>query len=103
MITKDATIHIRFLTEEEGGRHTSIRSDNFGCPIMIDENRGFDCRFVLDGITLFELGNEYEISIGFLNSECAIRSLSEGDEIFLWEGKKIGVGTMTKIFSDLKN
>ncbi len=96
---KEATISIRFLTAEEGGRQSSLESERYGCPLMIDDGQGFDCRFVLDEVTVFELGKEYEIAIIFLNPENALSYLREGDEVYLWEGKKIGVGTVRKIFS----
>lgn len=97
---KDATIFVRFLTAEEGGRQTSIESDRYGCPLMIDDKQGFDCRFVLDRVTVFELGKEYEIAVKFLNPGDALKKLHGGDEIYLWEGKRIGVGTVKRIFSD---
>lgn len=100
---KEAIIFVRFLTAAEGGRHTSIESDRYGCPLMIDDTQGFDCRFVLNGVTVFELGKEYDIAVKFLNPEEALQYLNEGDEIFLWEGKKIGVGTVKNIFADFKN
>ena len=100
MMKKEATIFVRFLTTEEGGRQSPIESDRYGCPLMIDDTQGFDCRFVLDGVTNFELGKEYEIAVQFLNPENAFSHLSEGDEISLWEGKKIGVGIVKKIFAD---
>lgn len=103
MMKKEATIFVRFLTTEEGGRQTSIESDRYGCPLMIDDNQGFDCRFVLEEVTLFELGKEYEIEVKFLSPEKALGSLQEGDEIYLWEGKRIGVGIVKKNFSYPEN
>ena len=96
---REVVIQVRFLTTAEGGRQSSIKSDRYGCPLMIDETQGFDCRFVLDGASVFELGNEYEIAVSFLNPEKALSHLSEGDTIFLWEGKKIGEGTVKTILS----
>lgn len=99
---KEAIIFVRFLTAEQGGRKSPIESDRYSCTLMIDDNQGFDCRFVLNSFTIFELGKEYEISVKFLNPESAFSHLSEGDEIFLWEGKNIGKGVIKKIFSDSK-
>ncbi len=100
MMNKEAIIFVRFLTTEEGGRQTSIKGDRYGCPLMINGEQGFDCRFVLDGTTVFELGKEYEIPVKFLNPKNALKSLHEGDEIYLWEGKKIGLGVVKKILAD---
>ncbi len=100
MIKKEATILVRFLSAAEGGRQSSIVTDRYGCPLMIDDTQAFDCRFILDGTTVFELGKEYEIAVKFLNPENAFSHLNEGDEISLWEGKKIGAGIVKKIFSD---
>lgn len=93
----EAIILIRFLTPDEGGRETPIEGDRYGCPIMINDSQGFDCRFVLEGHTTFKLGSEYEIPVKFLNPTAALKSLQEGKEIFLWEGKKIGLGAVKKI------
>lgn len=93
----EAILLIHFLTPDEGGRETPIEGDRYGCPIMINDNQGFDCRFVLDGHTIFELGDEYEIPVKFLNPEKALKNLQVGKEVFLWEGKKIGLGTVKEI------
>lgn len=98
MIKGEATICVRFLTAEEGGRSGPIKSNVYGCPIMID-GEGVDCRFVLDGVRVFELGKEYEIAVKFLNPENASKKLKSGDEIYLWEGKKIAEGNVKEIFS----
>jgi hypothetical protein len=102
MMKKEAIIFVRFLTTEEGGRQSSIEGDRYGCPLMIDDTQGFDCRFILEGVSVFELGKEYEIAVKFLNPENALSHLSEGDEISLWEGNKIGVGTVKKFLLTLK-
>ncbi|BFM49943.1 hypothetical protein [Marinomonas sp. THO17] len=95
MMKKEATILVRFLSAAEGGRQSSI-----GCLLMIDDTQAFDCRFILDGTTVFELGMEYDIAVKFLNPENVLSHLNEEDEISLWEGKKIGAGIVKKIFSD---
>lgn len=99
MIKKDAIIFVRFLTTSEGGRQSSIETNRYGCPLMIDDTHGFDCRFVLNETTVFELGREYEIAVSFLHPESALEHLSEGDEVYLWEGKKIGEGAVKTIFA----
>jgi len=103
MMKKEATISVRFLTSSEGGRHSAIEGDRYGCPLMVNDYQGVDCRFVLEGNTIFELGQEYLIDIKFLNLDKALRCLNEGDEISLWEGKKIGIGSVIKIFDGSEN
>ncbi|WP_097459091.1 hypothetical protein [Mangrovitalea sediminis] len=70
---------------------------------MMDDKKGFDCRFVLEGFTTFELGKEYEIAVGFLNPEIALENLYEGKRISLWEGKKIAVGVVKEILGGSQN
>ena len=68
MMKQEAIIHIRFLTSAEGGRTSPISGEKYGCPIMVD-GAGFDCRFVLNETTCFELGGSYEIPVNFLNPD----------------------------------
>lgn len=96
MMKQEAIIHIRFLTSAEGGRTSPISGEKYGCPIMVD-GAGFDCRFVLNETTCFELGGSYEIPVNFLNPDLALKHLQEGTKISLWEGKTIGVGKVIKI------
>jgi hypothetical protein len=96
----DAIILLRLLTTTEGGRRTSIQAEGYSCPIMINEQEGFDCRFVMSEPRLLELGNEYEIPVKFLDRSAALASLAEGTEVSLWEGKKIASGVVKKILVD---
>ncbi|WP_125932008.1 hypothetical protein [Thiosocius teredinicola] len=96
MMKADVVITVRFLTQEEGGRNTPIVSDSYGCPLMLGDE-GFDCRFVLDGKTCFELGKEYAIPIKFLNRDKAFESLKANSEISLWEGKTIATGRIVDV------
>ena len=97
MINSDALIKVRFLTPQEGGRNNDIVGNKYGCPLMINNNEGFDCRFVLNHEEKFILGKTYNIYIRFLNSHHATELLREGMDIFLWEGKIIAVGTIIKL------
>lgn len=90
----DAWLDLRFLTTEEGGRRTPIHSEKFGCPVMISDREGFDCRFVLDGLTNYKLGESYRVPVKFLNPEIALEKLKDGYKIFLWEGKVIAEGVV---------
>ena len=92
----DAIISVRFLLENEGGRQSAITGHTYGCPLMIDDH-GFDCRFVLDGSTTFELGKEYEIGIKFLCVDLALNELEEGSNVTLWEGRTIAKGVVKQI------
>jgi len=80
----------------EGGRETALDGEGYGCPIMRN-GHGFDCRFVLLGITLFELGKTYDISVKFLNPDYALKELREDMQISLWERRTIAGGTLVKI------
>jgi len=53
---------------------------------------------ILEKITTFELGMEYEIDIKFLNPKLATKNIKEGDSISLWEGKVIGKGIIKSIY-----
>lgn len=88
----DARLKVRFLTTEEGGRETAIHGDKYGCPVIFGGNKAFDCRFVLSGQELFELGKVYEIQVKFLNPELAIKEFQRGVEVSLWEGRIIAEG-----------
>lgn len=92
----EAIIRIRFLTTEEGGRKSSIKGDRYGCPIMVNE-KGFDCRFILDEGAYFELGKTYEIPVKFLSPDLAFKDIQEGIDISLWEGKTIARGKILKV------
>lgn len=99
MMKPEAIINVRFLTPDEGGRESPIKSDKYGCPLMINDKDGFDCRFVLNQFTCFELGNDYDIYVQFVNSDIAMKCLREGTEISLWEGKTIAIGKVVRILS----
>jgi hypothetical protein len=90
--TIDAFIEVYFLTQNEGGRKTSICGEKYNCP-LIARNRAFDCRFALDTFC-FELGKRYKIPIAFLNAAEAKKYIQNEENIYLWEGKKIGVGKL---------
>ena len=92
----EAVIRVRFLSTEDGGRESPIVGDKYGCPLMVNEE-GFDCRFVLNKHSHFELGEVYEIPVKFLNPELALEALQEGAKITLWEGKVIARGMVIKI------
>lgn len=96
----DAIILVRFLTPAEGGRRKSIPSEGYSCPIMINEQQGFDCRFVMKEPKLLELGKEYEIPLKFLDRSAALANLPVGTEISIWEGKRIGSGVVKTILVD---
>ena len=87
----DALIRIRFLT-------SAIDADRYGCPLMVN-HQGFDCRFVLEAPTRFDLGGSYDIPVKFLRPELALAEINEGVTISLWEGKTIGTGQLLKIFT----
>ena len=94
----DATIRIRLLTTKEGGRREAIEGPRYGCPLMVNE-RGFDCRLVLQDSDLLELGNSYEVGVKFLNRESAVSELEVGKQVSLWEGKTIAVGEVVALHS----
>ena len=92
----DATIRIRLLTTEQGGRRGAIQGPRYGCPLMVNE-KGFDCRLMLQESELLELGETYEVGVKFLNRELAIRELEAGKSVSLWEGKTIAIGQVVAI------
>jgi hypothetical protein len=95
----DATIRIRLLTTEEGGRRGAIKGPRYGCALMV-KDKGFDCRLLLQDSESLELGNYYEVGVKFLNRESAVSELREGMRIRLWEGKTIANGEILAIHSD---
>lgn len=94
----DATIRIRLLTTEQGGRLGAIQGPRYGCPVMIDE-QGFDCRFVLEEAERLELGCTYDVGVKFLNPDSALRALEVGKTVSFWEGKTIATGEVVSISS----
>lgn len=94
----DAIIKVRFLTKLEGGRNEPISKMPYGCPLMIN-GQGYDCRFIANQHDCFKLGETYEIPIKFLNPSLALMSISESNEITLWEGKIIAKGHVIKVFT----
>jgi hypothetical protein len=97
----DAVIRVRFLTTAEGGRKSDLFFSRYACPMFIGgyEENGFDCRFLLEADTHFELGFSHEIKIKFLNPDSALARLHEGSSISLWEGKTIATGQVVAISS----
>ncbi|MEQ9347616.1 MAG: hypothetical protein RIG26_14345 [Thalassospira sp.] len=93
----EAEILVRFQSASEGGRTSPIFADRYGCTLTKDGAHGFDCRFILDGLTLFEFGREYEVAVKFLNPENALESLKEGEKFYVWEGKIIGSGKVLAV------
>jgi hypothetical protein len=91
----DLEIEVTFLRPEDGGRTTSIRGGNYGCPIMI-ENEGFDCRFVVAQDDLFEPGESYIIPVKLMNFALASEQLTAGRQISLWEGRTIAHGKVRR-------
>jgi hypothetical protein len=92
----DATIRIRLLTTEEGGRLGAIRGPRYGCPLMV-KGQGFDCRFLLNDEQRLELGHTHELGVKFLNADSACAALEVGMAVSLWEGKTIGVGEVITV------
>jgi len=95
----DATIRVRLLATDEGGRGGAITGPRYGCPLMINE-KGFDCRLLLQDSDILEPGNAYEVGVKFLNRELAIPELKVGMQVTLWEGKTIAVGEVSAIHPD---
>lgn len=91
-----ATVKVRFLTESEGGRKRPISANSFGCPMLVDD-RGFDCRFVLNKAQTFELGSTYLIDVQFLSPSEAMNALMVGKQIKFWEGKVIAEGEVVEL------
>lgn len=98
----DVIIQVKFLTTDEGGRETAIRSRNYGCPVIFDD-QGFDCRFAMNKEEVYKLGCSYEIPIRFLNYNAVQPHLELGKKITLWEGKTIATGTITQIAKNISN
>jgi hypothetical protein len=92
----DAVIRVRFLTPKEGGRVSAIEGSEYGCPVMVNDH-GFDCRFLLNRVTRFELGSEYDIEIKFLRADLALQQIERNTTVSLWEGKTIATGVVTKV------
>ncbi|MES2996029.1 MAG: hypothetical protein V4733_04380 [Verrucomicrobiota bacterium] len=97
----DALIRVRFLTSTEGGRESGIFASRYGCPVFIDgyAEHGFDCRFLLDADTCFELGSTHDVKIKFMNPDLALPHMKKGTSISLWEGRTIATGQVVSVSS----
>ena len=97
----DIYIKVRFRTNAEGGRKTSVKRrsplgpDYYACPLVVDQS-AFDCRLLI-GDNEIELGKYYEVPVKFLNIDLVLPSLSVGKKITLWEGKEIADGEILRI------
>lgn len=91
----DATIRVRFLTPDEGGRQTDVTGDVYACPMFIDGD-AFDCRIHLNGNTL-TLGSTYDVPVKFLNRELALPRLAPRKRVKLWEGKYVADAEVVRI------
>lgn len=99
----DVYIKVRFKTNVEGGRKTSLKRktplgpDFYACPLVVD-GKVYDCRLLL-GDGEIELGKYYEIPVKFLDKDAALPNLTIGKSITLWEGKEVAEGEITRICS----
>lgn len=91
----DAILRVRFLTASEGGRSAAVDGDFYRCPLFV-EGEGFDCRIMLGGKRL-ELGAVHEVPIKFLYRDDALRRLSVGKKVQLWEGRVITDGEVMAV------
>jgi hypothetical protein len=91
----DVEIKIRLKSTAEGGRAKIIAGKYYSCVLFI-EGKAFDCRIPLRGKT-FSPGQTYDIPVFFLNPIDALRKLSVGSNISLWEGRTIATGIVTFI------
>jgi hypothetical protein len=98
--TPDAIIEVRFKTTGEGGRQNNIviAETPYGCPLFVD-GEAFDCRLLLTGQTLV-LGGTYELPIKMLRPDLALKKLSTGKTVSLWEGKEIATGKVVRLSSE---
>jgi hypothetical protein len=96
-VKPDAFIKVRFKTTAEGGRQGAVVIGNtsYGCPLCV-EGEAFDCRLLLNDRTL-QLGETYELPVKFLNPDVALRKLSAGKSVTLWEGKDIATGEVVRM------
>jgi len=91
----DATIEVRFLTANEGGRRTEINGPHYSCPMFIGDE-AYDCRiFITEGP--LQLGQLHRVQVQFLCPELARPALSVGRSIWLWEGRRVADGAVLAI------
>jgi len=93
----DATIRVRLLATDEGGRGGAIKGPRYGCPLMAN-GKGFDCRILLQDSDILEPGKSYEVGVKFLSPKLAVPELKVGLQVTLWEGKIIAVGEVAAIY-----
>ena len=99
----DVIVNIRFFTQSEGGRATSVTENSlsyYSAPMLID-NQYFDCRIILDGKGIV-LGKHYELPITFLCRDDALQRITLGKEVSLWEGKIIAKAEIIDIIDKQK-
>lgn len=97
----DIYIKVRFKTNKEGGRKTSVKRKTllgpnfYACPLVVD-GKAYDCRLLI-GDNEIELGRYYEIPVKFLDKDSALSNIAVGKSIILLEGKEVADGEVIKI------
>lgn len=91
----DAILKVCFFTASEGGRQSDILGQVYACPVLVDAE-AFDCRMFLPEGGL-RLGDTYVVPVKFLSPDMVLPKLAPGKEVGLWEGKKIGIGSVVSI------
>jgi hypothetical protein len=92
----DAIVDIELLSPHDGGRHTSIAADSYGCPIRF-EDEYFDCRMDMSGVGALSPGGSARVPVKFLNPHLIVPRLQPGSKFTLWEGKTIGQGKVVAV------
>ena len=102
-LSPEATIRVRFLLPEEGGRKICISVKwksgmltGYGCPMRISGDL-HDFRTLISGDTTYIPGETYDLNVKFLCPELVLPKLHEGMEVELWEGKTIAQGIVVKV------
>jgi hypothetical protein len=88
--------NIKFLTAQEGGRHSNTPDDKLHCMFEL-EGSLYDCRLLLSSVGSVPPGAEFEAAIIFLDPNAIIPKLHVGFKFLLRDPRTIAYGTVLSI------
>ena len=93
-ISPEATVTVRFLTEQEGGLRQDV-SAGVHALIMNINTQNYDCRIELRESAI--RGREYTADVQFLSPSIAIPSLTKYKTFNLLKGIEVAQGDLLRI------
>ena len=92
----NATLRIRFLSSDEGGRIAAPKAGVFATVLEV-QKKYFDCRIDLSAWSVIEPDTTVIAPVQFLHPELALPELTSGTAVSLWEGKIIARGDVVSL------